>query len=60
MKYSLSSYCGECKRDFVPGQIVNYTPLENRSFCSSCREKINTTLWERRIIPTKEQRQEMY
>lgn len=58
MKYSLSTNCGQCHRDFVAGEVVNYTPLENRSFCDSCRNVIYTNEWERRVIPTEEERQE--
>ncbi|MET3657883.1 hypothetical protein [Sporosarcina psychrophila] len=52
MKKSLSKYCGECQKDFVPGEIVYFTWLENHSFCGNCKRKlVLINDWETRQIP---------
>lgn len=58
MKYSLSRLCGECERDFVEGQIVNFVAIENQSFCDSCISTIDAKS-ERRVIPSEGKRQEL-
>lgn len=54
MKISTSKYCGECQRDFSPGEIVHYAWIENRSFCSNCQQKLNIRDWEERKISKEE------
>ena len=54
MKEAQSKYCGECERDFVPGEVVWYAWIENRSFCASCKENLNISDWEPRKIPETE------
>lgn len=51
MKESKSKYCGECEKDFVPGEIVHYAWIENRSFCSTCKSKLDIKDWEERKVP---------
>ncbi|MFY0521395.1 hypothetical protein ACOMCU_26800 [Lysinibacillus sp. UGB7] len=56
MKEAKSKYCGECQRDFVPGEIVWYAWIENRSFCSDCKSKLNIKDWEPRKVPDKNEK----
>lgn len=53
MKQSISTYCGECERDFKAGEIVHFAWIENRSFCSDCQRKLKPKIseWEERYIP---------
>lgn len=32
--------CGQCYRPFKPFETVHYLGIDNNSFCSKCREKI--------------------
>lgn len=50
MKRAKSKYCGECLTDFKPGQIVWFSIIENRSFCSSCKPKLDIKNWEKRRV----------
>lgn len=49
MELSGSSYCGECLEDFKDEEIVWYAWIENRSFCSDCKQKLDIRDWEPRI-----------
>ena len=51
MKEAKSKYCGECEKDFTPGEIVHYAWIENRSFCSTCKSKLDIKDWEERKVP---------
>ena len=53
IKFSSSEYCGECEKDFEPGEIVYFTWFENRSFCVECHVKLKPQIadWEPRKIP---------
>lgn len=43
-------YCGECFEDFIHGQTVWYTWIENACFCSKCKEKLHVNNWELRKV----------
>lgn len=53
MKEARSTYCGECRRDFVPGEVVYFAWIENRSFCVECYVKLKSKIkdWEPRLVP---------
>lgn len=48
MKATTISYCAECHRDFIAGQVVWYAAIENNCFCSRCKEKLKIKDWEPR------------
>lgn len=50
MKESKSKYCGECHKDFEPGEIVWFAAIENHSFCSKCKTQLNIKEWEKRRV----------
>ncbi|GKV54271.1 hypothetical protein NCCP2222_02180 [Sporosarcina sp. NCCP-2222] len=52
MKKALSNMCGECERDFRPGEIVYYAWIENRTFCGKCQVKLAPVIkdWEPRLV----------
>lgn len=50
LRIAKSSYCGECQRDFHDGEIVWYAWIENHSFCTGCKEKLNIKDWEPRMF----------
>ena len=56
LKEAKSNYCGECQRDFKPGEIVDFAWIENRSFCGKCQLKLQAVIrdWEPRQVPIKE------
>lgn len=33
--------CGECGRKFQPFEVVHYLGIDNNTFCSSCRWKLD-------------------
>lgn len=43
---SFRSYCAECNRDYAKNEIVYYTWYENSTFCSDCRDVMNTKVSE--------------
>ena len=52
MEVSPSKYCGECDRNFRPGEIVYVTWLEVYAFCGLCKSKVTLINdWETRIVP---------
>ncbi|MFJ8064869.1 hypothetical protein ACIQYS_09570 [Psychrobacillus sp. NPDC096426] len=57
MKEAKSTYCGECQRNFKPGEIVHFAWIENRSFCGKCQVKLQDVIrdWEPRQVPKKEE-----
>lgn len=40
MKEAAHEFCGECRKDFKPGEIVYYTWYENLTFCGTCKRKM--------------------
>ncbi|WP_248508805.1 hypothetical protein [Sporosarcina sp. NCCP-2222] len=48
----MSNMCGECERDFRPGEIVYYAWIENRTFCGKCQVKLAPVIkdWEPRLV----------
>lgn len=51
MKTTTLKYCGECQRDFKPGEIVWYAWIENRCFCATCKDRLQIQDWEPRKVP---------
>lgn len=54
MKPTTLTYCGECERDFYPGEKVWFAWIENRCFCMDCKSKLQIQDWEPRKVPKKE------
>lgn len=46
MKATGTEYCAECERDFLEGEVVNYTWYENRCFCNDCKRVMNERVKE--------------
>lgn len=40
------SYCDECCRDFIMGEVVHFTWYENRFFCDECKQIMNKRVRE--------------
>lgn len=55
MKPARSTYCGECTKDFKPGEVVYFAWIENRSFCAECHLKLKPKIkdWETRYVPNR-------
>lgn len=59
MKTTTTSYCVECQRDFIEGEIVHHTWYENRCFCDKCKAVMNTRVtpsyldWQEREVRIK-------
>lgn len=41
MRISFKSYCAKCFTDFPVGHLNQYLPIDNDSFCLSCRKEID-------------------
>lgn len=54
MKETKLTNCGECQKDFRPGEIVWFSWMENRCFCSPCQSKLPFGQWEPQLVPEKD------
>ena len=56
LKEAAHEYCGECRKDFSPGEIVYYTWYENLTFCGKCKRIMNERVtpsyldWQERVV----------
>lgn len=35
-------YCGECRKEFKPGEITYFTWYEGKSLCGNCKRKLES------------------